>query len=522
MNCYFHSHLPAVSTCAKCGVGLCRDCNNDAVYSLDDKPVCFNCSLRVAEEELADARKTKVWSLVKCIFSGIFLCIALAVFSEGAPLPNVWIIAGISGLPAAFKATRRTREQRIMDEVHDRYETDMINLLFGWVFRLIFKIVLIVLLAPIFAVFSCVSNLVSFFKSRSAIKKAEETLTYINDRLYGQSEIDEMPGEINADTTSKIAEDTYKEGVIDSTSTQDKVVSAYGRGGDSKSFMYDSGNSTYPTSKEEKKKVNKTMFGIAAGIAALIVIGLGYYLWYLPYSIDRDAPRTYVLANNLFIRSSKVAGVEHNIMDKIPYGSELITYSDDGDWADVKIGGQKGYVSSSYLVNDQDFNLLHNVWGSIDTKDYIESSKCRLALIDYCNRNNLNTGKDCWQLHTLQKDVKPNNVSFPRLDNGYTKFTEFAFILKNNTTGDRRFAIYSFEEETERPIFLYEEDATDRGLIKNVNYNASRNIYSVTYTASVQNESTIEAAKRVNNAPTVEEEKKYLVSEENSQDNNEV
>lgn len=48
----------------------------------------------------------------------------------------------------------------------------------------------------------------------------------------------------------------------------------------------------------------------------------------IPYAKDRDALRTYVVANNVFLRSSKVAGVEYNIL-QVPYGSELITYSKD-------------------------------------------------------------------------------------------------------------------------------------------------------------------------------------------------
>ncbi len=109
---------------------------------------------------------------------------------------------------------------------------------------------------------------------------------------------------------------------------------------------------------------------------------------------------------------------------------ELITYSKDTEWAEIKVNGVEGFVASPYLLEWNDFKLLNDVWGSADTKEYIESSKCRLAILDYCKRNQLTTGNDGWQLYTLQKNVKPNNVLFPRLNNGYEKFTEFAFILK--------------------------------------------------------------------------------------------
>lgn len=137
-------------------------------------------------------------------------------------------------------------------------------------------------------------------------------------------------------------------------------------------------------------------------------------------------------------------------------------------------------MASPFLLDTDDFNILHGVWGSADTKELIESTKCRLALLDYCKRSNLSTGKDGWQLYTLQKDVKPNNVLYPRLANGYDKFTEFAFILKNNTTKERRLAMYSFDEENERPVFLFDEIAPSEGQIKDIKYKQGK--YNVTYT----------------------------------------
>ena len=150
------------------------------------------------------------------------------------------------------------------------------------------------------------------------------------------------------------------------------------------------------------------------------------------------------------------------------------------EWAEVKVIGVEGFVASPYLLEWADFKSLNNVWGSTDAKEYIESSKCRLAILDYCKRNQLITGSYGWQLYTLQKNVKPNNVLFPRLNNGYEKFTEFAFILKNNATQERRLAIYSFEEETETPIFLYDERAPEEGRIKQIRYIGYK--YIVIYT----------------------------------------
>lgn len=240
-----------------------------------------------------------------------------------------------------------------------------------------------------------------------------------------------------------------------------------------------------PQSKpiESTKKSNKVLIGVISGIVLLAALVIGYFVWYAPYAKDRDALRTYVLATNVFLRSEKTTENEYNIIAKVPYGSELITYAKDAEWAEVKYGQITGYVASAFLLEKGDFEKLDSIWGNDEAIEYIESSKCRLALLDYCKRNNLATGASGWQLKTLSKDVKPNYALFPRLANGYDRYTEFAFILTNHISGERLCAVYSFDEETEQPIFLYEDLINTDKRIKNIKYNAQRKQYIVVYEA---------------------------------------
>ncbi len=83
MNCFYHDSKPAIVSCAKCGVGLCRDCMTNAAYTYDGKPLCLNCSRPIAEEELKEAQSSRTWSVVKFIFSGFFLVIGLMAFAGG-------------------------------------------------------------------------------------------------------------------------------------------------------------------------------------------------------------------------------------------------------------------------------------------------------------------------------------------------------------------------------------------------------------------------------------------------------
>lgn len=200
----------------------------------------------------------------------------------------------------------------------------------------------------------------------------------------------------------------------------------------------------------------KSSAGLIAGIiiAVLLVGGIcSYIFWYRPYAKDRDALRTYVHATNLFLRSSKLAGVEYNIITKIPYGSELITYQKDSEWADIKFNGMKGYVASPFVLEKSDFDLLNNVWGNTDARDCVISTKCRNAILDFLKRSQLQSGSRGWQIFTKGKDEKPNSVYYPRLYNKNSKYTDFAFLIRDNISGGRRLVIYSFGDESELPIF---------------------------------------------------------------------
>lgn len=242
----------------------------------------------------------------------------------------------------------------------------------------------------------------------------------------------------------------------------------------------------YTSHKKPSTPPPPSRSGFKGWLFALLLAGAlwaGYQFWYKDYKRDNDAPRTYVFADNLFMRSTAVADVEYNRLGTIPYGSELITYSEENGWAYVKANGQTGYVSKDFLLNAKDFQLLNGVWGNNDAKEVVATSKCRLAVLDYLKSGNLKTGSTGWQIFTKQKEMKPNSVLFPKLNNGYDNFTEFAFIIKNNENGLRKLVLYSFKED-ESPVFVYSEDAPEQGDIKSISYNRWNNKYNVTYSRS--------------------------------------
>ena len=213
-------------------------------------------------------------------------------------------------------------------------------------------------------------------------------------------------------------------------------------------------------------------------LAGVLLAGGGistYFLWYVPYAKDKDAPRTYVVANNVFLRSSRTAGIESNILRKVPYGTRVITYNKLGDWAEVKVDGQEGVMAAPYLLDSLDFALLDRVWDNNDAKECIESSKCRLAILDYFKKNHLQSGQHAWKFYANPVDQKPNTVFYPRIYNANSKYTDFVFIVGNGLTGNRVLVCYSFDDATEKPIFRFSTGAPQTGFIKNI-VNKSGNV----------------------------------------------
>lgn len=201
MNCFYHTEEPAVGACVNCGVGLCKECVTNAAYTKDNQPICLNCSKKIAEQELSETRSKKKWALFMAIFSGIFIILGIIIYFGADDAVTAWIVSGVAGIPAAYKRVRRTKEEKMMDDIEDRYKSDVSDLLFGWIIRLVVSIALILLFAPICALYSCISSIIRFAKSNKNIATADQHLQAINFMLYGPAEESansENPTEQNA------------------------------------------------------------------------------------------------------------------------------------------------------------------------------------------------------------------------------------------------------------------------------------------------------------------------------------
>lgn len=245
---------------------------------------------------------------------------------------------------------------------------------------------------------------------------------------------------------------------------------------------------------QEAKKSNSTLIAIIV-LLALIICGVGGYLYYdnvyLPEKIDREAPRYYSMANVIVLRSSRSAGADFNKVASLPYGTELITYEKDNEWARVKVNSpngekQEGFVASQYILNKADFFLMNSIFGNQESKEAIITTKCRIALLNYFKENQyigkidnqmridagistVPNSENQWQVFTKAKDAKPNSVFFKRLYNKDSQFTDFAVILTNSSSGLRKLLYFYFDED-ETPHLLAEQEAPSKGFIKDIKY----------------------------------------------------
>lgn len=232
-------------------------------------------------------------------------------------------------------------------------------------------------------------------------------------------------------------------------------------------------------------------------IAALIGGG-GAYLNHL-YK-DKDTVKKYVIAKDAAFRKTDKTGV-YDLIKYVPYGVEVKELSEDSGVANIKYDGKKGYIKSDYLLDKFDFELLNGVWANEKTSDYIYPTKCKLAILDFLKVNNLPTGEGGWRLEAEAFDRVPNNVLLCELTDGFDRYSEFAFILQNESTGKRMTAIYSFDNSG-TPVLRHTEYAPSEGGLASISYNKKTKKYVIQYASAHQNVSWRNVP---NNYPTDED-----------------
>lgn len=235
----------------------------------------------------------------------------------------------------------------------------------------------------------------------------------------------------------------------------------------------------------EPEPTEKSRLPIIIGITViLIALVLGYFFWGKDYLRDKNAPRMYSFARSLALRSSPAGGGDYNMIGNISYGSEVLVYDNGTEWTNCKVNGQEGYVSPKYLLNKMDFQELNAILADEDTRTAVTQTRFKKALLSYFRDNNIIgkmdeeiqkdlygtlTTKEVWQLFAKAEINVPNTVYFSKKSNQNSKFNDFACIIKNNNTGERKIVMFSFDDN-ETPKFEGEADAPIDGYIASIDY----------------------------------------------------
>lgn len=270
-----------------------------------------------------------------------------------------------------------------------------------------------------------------------------------------------------------------------------KIISAVSQGelsAKDKEILFDEGRKTKVNPKRLELFINRELEIVSQRITKetaqknrkIIIIGLSlfilifsifsYYQFYLPYLKDKNAMRKYVVANNYNLRSTMSVASRANIIDEISYGTEIIVYNMDKDWAKVKVNDKEGYMGMpfKYLIDKKDFYEIDGLFGNKEARELLKSTADKKAVINYLKNNSYSSkipkkiqeelyGKssntDVWQYFGLTKDAEYNTIAHGKYlgtNNGC-----LAIVITKISNNDKRLLVFSFNED-EVDSLIYE------------------------------------------------------------------
>jgi hypothetical protein len=241
-------------------------------------------------------------------------------------------------------------------------------------------------------------------------------------------------------------------------------------------------NYSAPAPEIIKKSKLPIILGIIGGL--IVILALVYYFWGKDYLRDKNAPRLYSFASSLALRSSPAAGGNFNLIGNIPYGSEILVYETGTEWIKCKVDGKEGYASPKYMLNKLDFHELNAILADEDTRTAVKLTRYKKALLSYFRSHDIIgkmdehiqnelygavSTKQVWQLFAKAAPSISNTVYFSTVSNQNSKYKDFACIIKNINTGERKIIMFSFDA-LENPKFEGEAPAPNDGDISSIEY----------------------------------------------------
>ena len=259
--------------------------------------------------------------------------------------------------------------------------------------------------------------------------------------------------------------------------------------------------------EEHKKRTQQEKASTKVIIIVIVVVlliagivgGIFYYNnVYLPAKRDAEAPRYYVMAANLNMRSTPEFDADYNKIGSFPYGTELLIYDSakyaskpymHGKYAPVDASGKvmkndcvEGYIAYDYMLPKSDFFLLNSIFGNDDARAMLAEARYKRALLAYYKTNNIrgdiseskmdeyginsvSHSAPRWQVFCRYEKAKSNNVYRSKKYRKDSKYSDAAIIIQNLDTQERKLLYFTFDDD-ETPHLRAEQWAPYSGYMK--------------------------------------------------------
>lgn len=252
-----------------------------------------------------------------------------------------------------------------------------------------------------------------------------------------------------------------------------------------------------------------SLIGVLATLGVIFLVIWGVVKLFFN---DSDGVRSYVYTANTELYKSSEDFSENNVLTSLPYGTLVDVASQKGGLSEVEVDGKEGYVMGNMLLMEDDFKLLDGVWGNAMANECVSIGRYRLAILNYLKASHMRTGREGWQLMAKSMEVLPNSVLYPNMNNGYDKFSDFAFVLTNNKTNEMRVAVYSFTDDGQ-PKLVHEEQA-EKAYIYSVTYR--NGAYKINYSSASSSRNTVKNSDNVAPKETIPQRSMVSSSEVNT------
>lgn len=206
--------------------------------------------------------------------------------------------------------------------------------------------------------------------------------------------------------------------------------------------------------KNKKKMIGGLILG-AIPLLFIIYLVLGPLLHIL--SRDLSAKEMYVISEWVNVRAAADKGSLK--MGKVDYGTKLLVYEVQEEWAEVLIDGQKGFVFKEYIADPKTFYMVEGLFGDKRAAKKVPSTKFRLALMRYLDSKEYSShipediqtelfgevrDREVYQIFTEPSGSRFNSAVFADFDGDFRN--DAAFVLKNQIEDKNVLVIISFDK----------------------------------------------------------------------------